>query len=116
MQESSIIFLPSYYEGQPLTILEAMSFGCIPMLSHNCHCDFLQNTALDTFISKDNDADFYINQIKTLKQLDQKDLNTLRQESMKIVQSLSWDIISDAYLKVVTQMLLSAHQPPRSKD
>jgi glycosyltransferase involved in cell wall biosynthesis len=34
MQRADILLLPSFYEGLPIVVLEAMSNGCIPIASH----------------------------------------------------------------------------------
>lgn len=48
---SQAFILPSYYEGFGIAILEAMSYGCIPIVSRNtCGPDILSGTELERFL------------------------------------------------------------------
>lgn len=104
MKNSNIIFLPSYYEWQPLVIIEAMNFWCIPLVSKNCHLDFLWNTKLEQFISERNETNFYIEKISFfLENIDY--LENLSELSKIIVNNMSWDKVTDEYLEFINEFL-----------
>jgi glycosyltransferase involved in cell wall biosynthesis len=51
LTSSQAFMLPSYYEGFGIAILEAMSYGCIPIVSRNtCGPDILRGTELERFL------------------------------------------------------------------
>lgn len=103
MAESDIIFLPSYCEWQPLVILEAMWFGCIPVISKECHMDMLYSTLFEKYISEENSAKDYINQIDDI--MNQKDLLSIRKLSKETISNFTWDIQSQQYLNLIDNFI-----------
>lgn len=56
MRTSHAFVLPSFYEGFGIAMLEAMSFGCIPIVSRNtCGVDILKNSELEKFLISPGD-------------------------------------------------------------
>jgi len=104
MIDSHILFLPSYYEWQPLVILEAMSFWCIPIVSKNCHIDFLYETELWKYISDKNDASFYIKRIEELNN-NIIEIQRLSAISKNIVNEMTRENITDKYLNKIRSWL-----------
>lgn len=104
MDKSDIFFLPSYREWQPLVVLEAMSNGCIPLISWECHMDMIEDTELNEFISYENDYVFYIKKIKSL--LDNPDIiKKYKELAMQIIKPYSWDNQTNIYLEVINKIL-----------
>jgi len=102
MKKSDIIFLPSYYEWQPLVILEAMNFWCIPVISRNCHMDMIEETTLQKFII-DNDYKKYIKIFEEL--LEYKEINELKNISKSCIKTFSWENQSQKYLEYINTIL-----------
>ena len=50
--ESNVFLLPSYYvnEGQPVSILEALSYGCIPIVTNYRHIPMMVNDSNGCFV------------------------------------------------------------------
>ncbi len=105
MKNSNIIFLPSYYEWQPLVVIEAMALWCIPLVSKNCHLDFLRNTKIKNYISEENNVEFYVDKIKNLISLNKNDSLKLSYESQNLSNFLNWNRISNEYLKLIKNEL-----------
>ena len=65
--QSSIYVLTSRYEGFPMVLLEAMSFG-LPIVSYQCQCgpaDLISN-AYDGFLIKEGDTEAFIEKLSFL--------------------------------------------------
>lgn len=65
--QSSIYVLTSRYEGFPMVLLEAMSFG-LPIVSYQCQCgpaDLISN-AYDGFLIKEDDTEAFIEKLSFL--------------------------------------------------
>lgn len=103
MAESDIIFLPSYCEWQPLVILEAMWFGCIPVISKECHMDMLYSTPFEKYISEKNSTEEYIKIINDI--LNQKNLLSIRKLSKETISKFTWDSQSKEYLSFIDNIL-----------
>lgn len=102
MWKSDVIFLPSYYEWQPLVILEAMSFGCIPIISKECHMDMLENTIFNEFISSNNKSEEYIQMFNTL--LHKNSLDELCKQSPEVIKKYDRKNQSQQYLDIINTL------------
>ncbi len=102
MSKSDVIFLPSHYEGQPLVILEWMSFGCIPVCSKTCHMDMLEMTEFKKFISEKNSVDDYVEIFRKLLVSDH--INDLRKQSKKTVSEYTWDNQIKEYINLFDRL------------
>jgi hypothetical protein len=103
MAESDIIFLPSYCEWQPLVVLEAMWFWCIPVISKECHMDILYWTPFEKYINNDNSVQRYITEINDI--LDNKSEQNLHETAKKIISDFTWDIQSQKYLSLIDKYI-----------
>ena len=71
LQKSQAFILPSYYEGFGIAVLEAMSFGCIPIISNNtCGPDILSGTELERFLIPAGDVSALEKAIRELIKID----------------------------------------------
>lgn len=102
MKKSDIIFLPSYYEWQPLVILEAMSFGCIPVISQQCHMDMLEETIFNEFISPKNDSKEYFDMFMLLIQ--KKSLDELYQQAQEVIKKYDRKTQAKKYLDIINTL------------
>lgn len=102
MWKSDAIFLPSYYEWQPLVILEAMSFGCIPVISQECHMDMLEKTIFNEFISSKNISKEYIHMFTTL--LHKKSLDEFYHQSQEVIKEYDRETQAWHYLDIINTL------------
>lgn len=65
--ESNVFLLPSYYinEGQPVSIIEAMAYGCVPLVTKFRHIPMMINEQNGCFV-KPRDAEEITRMIKEL--------------------------------------------------
>lgn len=100
MWKSDVIFLPSYYEWQPLVILEAMSFACIPVISQNCHMDMLEDTVFSKYINSDNNnSEMYTEIFKSL--LNKDSLDNLYKEAQETIKKYDRETQTQKYLDII---------------
>ena len=57
--ESNVFLLPTYYinEGQPVSIIEAMAYGCVPLVTKYRHIPMMINTKNGCFVNPKNAED-----------------------------------------------------------
>ncbi|MDM8326140.1 glycosyltransferase family 4 protein [Bacteroides gallinaceum] len=67
LSEANIFLLPSRGEGFPISLIEAMRFGCIPIISNAKHgsLDAITN-GINGLIVRQSDADSIVNQISNI--------------------------------------------------
>ena len=104
MRESDIIFLPSNFEWQPLVVLEAMNFGCIPLVSKKCNLDMLEWTSLEQFISPTNDASFYTKKIEYLLTHPDK-IQAMKEQARQLVSTYTRKNQAKLYLEAIDKLL-----------
>lgn len=105
IKDSDIVFMASKFEWQNLSVIEAMSKGCIPLISLNTHVDVVEWTELEFFVSKDNNIDFYVNRIMYLLNNPNK-IDYFKKLSVKTVSNILWEKQAWKYLEVVDNLLL----------
>lgn len=102
--ESNAFLLPTYYsaEGQPMAILEAMSYGCVPVVTKNGHIPNMINENNGSFV-EERSPESIAARIKEL--IEDKDLYT--QKSLNAINDFknkfSGDVFSRAVVSVVSQ-------------
>lgn len=101
MWESDVIFLPSYYEWQPLVILEAMHHWCIPIISQNCHMDMLENTVFSQYINQNNDTEIYYTMFKLLLKLNKSSLFNLQVQAQECIKQYTRKNQTQQYVDII---------------
>lgn len=88
-QEASIFIMTSAFEGWPMTLMEAMPCGCVPIAfdTYSAVHDIIQS-GRNGYIIPEGDIDAYAAQLKELMNNDQL-RNTLAQNAIKDVQRFS---------------------------
>lgn len=102
MWTADVIFLPSYYEWQPLVILEAMSFGCIPVISQKCHMDMLEDTIFNKFINQNNDSKTYIAMFNSL--VHEESLTMLHNQAQEVIKKYDRNTQAQKYLDIINML------------
>lgn len=64
---SNIFLLPTYYinEGQPVSIIEAMAYGCVPLVTNYRHIPMMVNNSNGCYVEPKNPSDI-ANKVKYL--------------------------------------------------
>ena len=103
--QSSIYVLTSRYEGFPMVLLEAMSFG-LPIVSYQCQCgpaDLISN-GCDGFLIKENDVDAFIEKLSLLMD-DYNMRKTISNNTMGKIKGFCQDIIMSEWERLFMQIV-----------
>ena len=79
-----------------------MSFGCIPVISQQCHMDMLEDTIFNQFISTKNDSKEYIDMFIVL--LQKKSLDELYQQSQEVIKQYDRKTQAQKYLDIINTL------------
>ena len=104
-QESSIFILPSYYEGLPNVILEAMACG-LPIISTKVGGipDVLENEKNGLFIPTGDPEAIESAIIRLINDADtRKEMGVYSREMVE--KHFSWDVVSNRYLELYQSLL-----------
>lgn len=104
---SHLFILPSIYEGQPLTLLEAWAAKLPVIVSRTGDCQYLVKNGRDGYlINNPDDAWEIANIIK--KALQNKNLNVLGENGYKLVKkNFSWEKSTQETLKIYERLIES---------
>ncbi|MBU0626086.1 hypothetical protein KKH82_01310 [Patescibacteria group bacterium] len=80
-------------------ILEAMSFGCIPVISQECHMDMLEDSIFNEFISHKNNSEDYVAMLTTL--LRKKSLDEFYHQSQEVIKKYDRKTQAQYYLDII---------------
>lgn len=97
--------LPSYLEGLPIALLEAMSYGLTCLVSDiDPHKEVIEDKKDGLFFKQDSLCDF---EIRLDRMLDKKDEWNImgKKAKIKIEQSYDWDLIAEQTEKVYRSIL-----------
>jgi len=101
-QESEIYISPSYYEGFGIALLEAMSYGCIPIASKNSAApELLKGTIFEQNIVDLSDTSGFESKILRLLELDSSTINYMRNEAIAISRRFSFENFSSVLVKEI---------------
>jgi glycosyltransferase involved in cell wall biosynthesis len=104
MQNSDALILPSIEEGSPLTVMEALGTGCVPLVSDVCAgvCRDMQNA----LVHRVGDVETLARQV-TMLHSDSALLARLRQGALSSARELTWakagERLFDVYREVATR-------------
>jgi glycosyltransferase involved in cell wall biosynthesis len=102
MKQNHFFLMPSYYEGHPIVLMEAMSFGLIPLVTNLVgHTDIVVENKENGFLCDINYIDSFSN---TLEELFQKNynLNLLSNNAWKkIFEEYNLQKLGDNYKKLI---------------
>ncbi len=92
MRSSHAFILPSFYEGFGIAILEAMSFGCIPIVSKNtCGIDIVKNSELENFLVSPGDKSSLEKAINELMKLTVSEILFLATQAVQISSKFTFE-------------------------
>ena len=92
MRSSHAFILPSFYEGFGIAVLEAMSFGCIPIVSRNtCGIDILKGSDLEKFLILPGDKSSLEKSIHELIRLTVSEKSLLAAQAAQISSEFTFE-------------------------
>lgn len=92
--------LSSKMEGMPITIIEALSVGCIPIVTPVGGCTDLINDGVNGFIADDTSTEGYLNAMKRYIDTDYSKKQEMRQAAIRLYkQNYSIDIVRDRHIE-----------------
>ena len=104
--ESNTFLLPTYYsaEGQPMAILEAMSYGCVPIVTRHGHIPNMINENNGCFVEERSPASISKRIVELIE-----DNNLYTQKSINAINDFknkfSGDVFSRAVVGVIKQYI-----------
>jgi glycosyltransferase involved in cell wall biosynthesis len=104
MAESSIFVLPSFFEGQPLALLEAMAWGCCCITSNCCGQKDLIEDRQTGLLHTPGDAEGLASLIQECAE-DRELRQRLGRNAAISVEGRTWDVVSDEVVSYVESAL-----------
>jgi glycosyltransferase involved in cell wall biosynthesis len=109
MAESSIFVLPSFFEGQPLALLEAMAWGCCCITSNCCGQKDLINDRQTGLLHAPGDAEGLARLVEECAENGELRQRLGRNAAIS-VEGRTWDAVSDEVVSYI-ESVLSASRP-----
>lgn len=103
LQDSEILMSTSDYEGLPLSMIEAQSFGCVP-IAFNTYAslsDFIDNGENGIIVEADEGIKGYAEKLSALMK-DEELRRSLKEKSKNNAERFTSKIISQEWLKILT--------------
>ena len=101
MRSSDVILLLSESEGFGLSVLEAMNYGCIPIVTDTCGCKEAIREGASGFVVRLGDVQSVVERVRLLDQ-DRKRLACMSAEAIRTVQEdYSWEREVARHLEVL---------------
>ena len=112
MRSSDILVLPSIEEGFGKVCTEAMSSGCVPLVSEACTdlCRHMENALVHPI----GDVKSLEQHITTLYE-DRALLNSLREEGLRTVPMITWESSSRRLMQVYQETIDAYKRENRKK-
>ncbi len=104
LQSADVFFLPSYNEGMPISILEAMSYNLPIIATKIAGVPELVMDGINGYLFKPGDIEGYYNALLELSK-DRSKLLSMGRESLRIVKNFDADIIFDKLLTIYNKIL-----------
>ena len=104
LRQSHFFVLPSHSEGFPTSVIEAMAFGCVPLLSPGCN--FPEATANDLAISVLPNVDAIRKGLGVAFGMSESEIQTTRQSGFRfIADNYSTDAIAKLQYQAFESLL-----------
>jgi hypothetical protein len=116
MADSDILILPSFYEGLPIVLLEAMACGCVPVASRlKLITDDPVESGKNGILVEPGDVENFVNGIVSINNdhLFWKQMSSAAQSAIE--QRFSVDLMGRAYLDLIREALSGGYALPRSR-
>lgn len=100
LAESDAFCLPSIWEGMPVTLLEAISVGCIPICSPVGGIPEVVINGVNGFLSENSSEDAYFQTLKHFMSLSDSDITKLREHCLDSFKKYRISEVAKKYIEV----------------
>lgn len=101
-RKSDIFIFPTYYEGFGISLLEAMSFGLIPVSSTNCIAsEIFSGTPLERFLFEPGDYESILNSLDLIRNLSANEVISLKRTAKELSLRYSFVNFATNLLKTI---------------
>jgi glycosyltransferase involved in cell wall biosynthesis len=98
---ADVVLLPSRYEGLPLTILEAMAFGAVPISAEaGAIAEVIENDVNGMIVSQDDVVRFMVEAIRRLAN-DRPHLMELAERARQFAAGRTWDSAVEEFVEAL---------------
>ena len=100
LSEADAFCLPSIWEGMPVSLLEAISVGCIPICSPVGGIPEVVINGVNGFLSENSSEDAYFQTLKHFMSLSDSDLTKLREHCLDSFKKYQISEVAKKYIEV----------------
>lgn len=100
LSEADAFCLPSIWEGMPVTLLEAISVGCIPICSPVGGIPEVVMNGVNGFLSENSSEDAYFQTLKHFMSLSDSDITKLREHCLDSFKKYQISEVAKKYIEV----------------
>lgn len=100
LSEADAFCLPSIWEGMPVTLLEALSVGCIPICSPVGGIPEVVKNGYNGFLSENSSEDAYFQTLKHFMSLSDSDITKLREHCLDSFKKYRISEVAKKYIEV----------------
>ena len=100
LAEADAFCLPSIWEGMPVTLLEALSVGCIPICSPVGGIPEVVADGVNGFLSKNSSEDAYYDSVKRFLQCNVADVSVMKKRCLESFNNFRIAEVANKYLYV----------------
>lgn len=100
MAKADAVCLSSIKEGMPMSIIEAFSVGCIPIVTPAGGCVNMVSNGVDGFVSASFGVEDYYNILESFVLLSPEKLNQMKTASRASFYKYTIDVCADNYLEL----------------
>lgn len=105
MNSVEAMCLSSKWEGMPVTLIEALSVGCIPICTPvGGICDVIQND-INGILSSDTSEEAYYQSMKRFMQMNPDKLNDISKQCRSSFSKFDIEMTADQYLNIFKQTI-----------
>jgi len=101
--QSDLFLFPTHAEGMPMSLMEAMTAGCIPIVFNNSALPYMVENGSTGFICENLNTESYAKCIVDYYAMKQSDRIKLRKQACEKAAAYirSWDEVADEFWKVI---------------
>lgn len=103
---SNIFILPTYYinEGQPVSIIEAMAYGCVPLVTNYRHIPMMVNNSNGCYVEPKTPSDI-ADKVKYLMSHPEEYEEKSKQSILDYQQKFMFDVYAEKVMKCINNIV-----------